>query len=223
MKNRLKNSTLIIFGILTLSLIHPSLSAQFNEDSKLINFGTGFVVSGNLRHPNSFSTFENNNWLPIHLSYEFGINENSFAEEYSKNITFGAFGIHHLQMHSYHSIQHDNTIYRSWNIFNLGILGNFHFTEYIPKNFMELDQEKWDIYGGIKVGIFLEYYRSNFDNDPTDLTALTGGFFEDDLSYSPNLSLALGARYTIAKPLAAYAEIGIGSYNLFNIGLTYSK
>lgn len=223
MNKRLINRSLAIAMILALSLIHSGVSAQFNEDSKLINFGTGFVVTGNLSHSNSLNNFETNSWLPIHLSYEFGINENSFAEEYSKNITFGAFAVHHLQKHSYYSNQYDYSLYRSWNTMNLGILGNFHFTEFVPKNILNLNPQKWDLYGGLKVGIFLEYYRSNFDIDPTDLTALTGGFFEDDLRYSPNLSLTLGARYQIAKPLAAYAEIGIGSYNLFNIGLTYSK
>jgi hypothetical protein len=222
----IKRLTFLAFsalGFFTFSLLSFNLSAQYNENSKLLNVGSGVVISGNLHHPNNFDSFDSNNWIPVHFSYEMGLSENTFAEDYAKNITLGVFGIYHRQAHTFYSTLYNYELYRSWNTFNLGALANFHYTEFIPKSIASLDQEKWDLYGGLKVGIFLEYYQTNFNLDPTDLTALTGGYFDDDIRYMPNLSLSFGARYHIVKPISVYAELGIGSYNLFNFGLTYTK
>lgn len=214
---------LILLPVLFFSLTPKATYAQFDASTKMLNVGTGFVVMGKLSHPNKLTDFASDNLLPIHLSYEIGLEENSFAAEFSKNVTLGAFINFQHQGYSKFVSSTQYTVYKRWNTFNLGLTGTFHFVEYIPKNIVVLDDSKFDVYGRINAGVSLEMYKANFEEDPTSNEAITGGIYVNGVNYFPNLSISLGGRYRFSKPLAVFAELGGGSYNLLTFGLTWTQ
>lgn len=211
-----------LFALLLILITLPSV-AQFNENTKIFNLGTGLIVNGRLNHPNKLDEFLSEDFMPIHFSYEFGLPENSFAQEYSKNVTLGLYLNFHHQGYSKLVTSNMYTLYKRWNTVNLGISGTFHFLEYIPKNIISLDDSKFDIYGRVNAGVTIEGYKANFLTDPNDNQAISGGIYENGINYFPNLSLSLGGRYRFSKPLAVFAEIGGGSYNLLTFGLSWTK
>lgn len=129
--------------------------------------------------------------LPLSLSYEYG---------FTKDISAG--GIVDYVSASYGYIGYH---YR-FSSFFIGARGSYHFN-----TLFNINDQKWDIYGGASLGIRTFSWSDNVGS------ANPGGTYASGLF----LGLHAGARYYFTPKVAAFTELGaLGSSNI-RLGVTF--
>ena len=130
--------------------------------------------------------------LPFCAAYEYGV---------SKYVSVGG----ELDYLSYHygvlgTDYHFNALYLSGRV-------SYHFNE-----LFNINDKKWDIYGGGSAG-----YRSYNDNYNNGVYYSRGGYY----SSSFFIGVHAGARYYFAPKVGAFSEVGaLGSSNI-RVGITF--
>ncbi len=164
-------------------------SAQFEKADMVANFGIG--VGGYYASGSGYST----KIPPIDLSGEYFIME---------NLSVGGFIGGSKSEYKYRLGQNDyETIHYSY--FNIGTLGNYHF----------VNQEKLDVYAGVRlgyVGLTLKYDDDEIDDDIIDEL--------DGRSAGVLAGAHVGGRYFFTDQFAANAELGYG-IAIFKLGISY--
>ncbi|MBK5213585.1 MAG: outer membrane beta-barrel protein [Flavobacteriaceae bacterium] len=155
-------------------------SAQFEEGDIVANFGVG--VGGYYAMGSGYST----KIPPIELSGEYFVMENLSVGGFIG----GSKSEYELKVPGYNDYE---TL--SYTYFNIGLMGNYHF----------VNQEKFDVYAGARLGyvnLSLKYDEDEFKHGEVDALSARG---------SGVLAGAhVGGRYFFTNAFAANAELGYG-------------
>ncbi len=164
-------------------------TAQFEKGDMVANFGIG--IGGYYASGSGYAT----KIPPIELSGEYFIME---------SLSVGGFLGGSKTEYEYRLGQNDyETI--NYSYFNIGTVGNYHF----------VNQEKFDVYAGIRlgyVGLTLKYDDDEIDDGIIDEL--------DGRSSGVLAGAHVGGRYFFTDQFAANAELGYG-IAILKIGASY--
>ena len=174
------------------------------QGNSLINAQVGFGLTNHVSMSNGAGMdFKLKTVIPpVGLSYEYAIKD---------NITVGGFADYAVQQGIMKMTDPFNPgdevkITTDYNYIFLGALANYHFN---------LNIDKVDVYGGIKLG-YLAFSSQTTSSGDSDLPANLGTTDMSGLIYG----FQLGGRYFFTDHLAAHLHLGYGvSYVSF--GITY--
>lgn len=138
---------------------------------------------------------------PLNLYYEMGVHD---------KITVGPFLSYARWSFRYTGFGSD---YRyNWSFLSVGGRGSYHATSIINEWFdAEIDENTWDIYGTLFVGLEFRSYNHTGDS-----------FFDTDPANSVHFFIGpvLGARYYLNDRFSIYAESGRGALGVLTLGVS---
>lgn len=197
---------LLMLGILFLKALNVNAQAyQEGTNIASIGYGVGFSWKSWWSAYDSESSFKSNNFGPIVLKYEYGINEKfSMGLYIAHQKSTGKWTENYLTGYDFNL----NPIYETFKyeveIGNTVVLGrgNYHFK---TKN------DKLDPYVGLGIGYHKYSIKETTDDPSFNSNFSFGGAF--------GFGMHAGVRYEFTPLLGAYTEFGVGEVAAIQVGV----
>lgn len=181
---------IILLTTIILSSFATINAQQLSEGNSMINLGIGlgsYFTSG---------TGYNTTIPPVEGAYEYMITE---------NISVGGFaGAYGAKYETNYDIAYNFS--SKFSYFYGGAIGNFHF----------VNTDKFNAYGGVKLGYVNASTSTDSNDDYLDELLETLDYTDSGVIYG----VQLGGRYFVSEKLAINAELGYG-ISTVKIGVTF--
>lgn len=206
MKKNIKRSLLFILGLLLLTAITNAQS--FKEDSRVLNLGVGLGTNYYKAYRGLGYSYSS---IPvICLSYE---------QAYRKRVGPGLIGLGGLLTYQNSHSKYENYYGGS------GYVNHYRWSNYViaaraAYHWDEVNTDKFDLYGGVMVGLRFQTYSYSTDYTGTLYTGIKNTSDKSRNIYQVG-GLFAGARYYFKPTVGLYGELHFGaSVPYINLGLT---
>ena len=176
----------------------PGKPAPFTKGTTTLALGVGFGRD-------DYGYYSGANALPVFsLSMDHGIINNAGPG----NIGIGGILAYTSATYNYSGGYYSNAYKETWANYFIGVRGTYHLTLLKDKN------NKFDPYAGVSIGVRVETYNNNYNNNSTvtDKLKTTPYHFE---------GIFVGAKYNFTSAMGVYAEAGY-DISLLRVGLNFN-
>lgn len=215
----------ILISCLVFLFISTTISwSQFTKNDRILSAGISASSYGRYFH--NLPSYKESLFIPVYIQYENGLNEGSFFAEYSKYLTSGSYLGFARKYYSKDIFPIDNSpaysVYRSYAYLSGGLLLSFHYTPLLEELDLSIDPKQFDLFLTLRAGVNLEFFKSDFDQDPNAFEVQQGTFKMTDLNTFFYLAPTLGGRYYFTDKLAVQLELGYFNLGKLSVGLSYN-